>query len=124
MLVLNRLCSNLFGTYGVLIHDRKVLCYTLELPWLGNVQNQSCIPLVTYPVFKTETERFGPCFHVQDVPGRSGILIHAGNTIHDTRGCILPGLDVSENGVSHSRAALNRLLAKLPMVSTLDVREV
>ena len=124
MLILNRLCSDFFGTYGVFIHDRKVLCHTYELPWLGNVQNKSCIPCGEYSVIKASSPKFADCFYVKDVPNRSNILIHPGNDKNDTRGCILPGLDVDGVGVLYSRAALNRLLGSLPSSFQLLIREV
>lgn len=124
MLILNRLCSNSLGLFGVFIYARKVLCHTLELPWLGNVQNKSCIPFGQYAVVKTNHPRYGEVFHVKDVPFREGILIHPGNSLKDTRGCILPGLDIDDAvGVQHSRLAMRRLYAALPFSFNLIVRE-
>jgi len=126
MLSLNRLCSNLFGTYGVFIYDRKVICCSLELPWLGNIQDKSCIPVGEYPVHKAVSPRYGQVFYIKNVLFREGILIHPGNTINDTRGCILPGLSTSDScvGVIHSRLAMDRLYSVLPSSFTLTIRNV
>lgn len=121
--VLNRLSSDIYGTYGVILNDRKPLCHTYELPWLGNLQNESCIPVGEYEVIKAQSPRFGSCFYVKDVPDREGILIHCGNTRDDTEGCILPGLDVSDVGVIQSRLALQRLYSTLPSSFQLVIRE-
>lgn len=123
MLILNRLCSNLFGTQGVFIYDRKVLCHTYELPWRGNLKDQSCIPCGQYDVIKAVAPRFGDCFYLKHVPGRDSILIHPGNNSKDTRGCILPGLDTCDVGVIHSRSAMHRLLTNLPSNFQLIIRE-
>lgn len=123
MLILNRLCSTLNSTRGVFIYDRKVICHTLELPWLGNIQNKSCIPTGIYNTFKTNSPRHGAVLSLADVPRRTGILIHAGNTVNDTHGCILPGTDVSDTGLISSRKALERLYAILPSTFPLVIRE-
>lgn len=92
----------------------KVL--TLELPDLGNQKNISCIPEGKYEVHRIYSPKFGNCFHLQDVPGRSAILIHRGNYTKDTMGCILVGLnhiDIDNDGlkdVSDSTIAMNKLL--------------
>jgi hypothetical protein len=36
-------------------------------------------------------------FQLEDVPGRSGIQIHAGNSGNETTGCLLPGTGYSEH---------------------------
>lgn len=126
MIVLNRYCSDLFGTYGLIIDcsgkRRKPLCHTFELPWLGNLSNTSCIPVGDYEVVKGSSPRYGSIFYVKDVPDREGILIHPGNTLKDTRGCILPGLDISDNGVLQSKLAMDRLLYELPYKFKLTIR--
>ena len=74
-------------------------CYTLELPDLnndgieGNEIRKSCIPEGVYPVTIENHRKFGWCYRVHNVPGRSGILIHAGTHYKHTLGCILPGMD-------------------------------
>lgn len=53
------------------------------------------IPTGTYTVrwtSKEENPKHGPCWEVQNVPGRTDILIHPGNDENDSDGCILPGL--------------------------------
>lgn len=125
MIILNRLISDLFVTHGVIIdarRKRRVLCHTLELPWLGNVRERSCIPTGEYSVIRAESPKFGRCYYIKDVPGRDGILIHVGNTLKDTRGCILPGLDVDYSSVLNSRAALDRLFLSLPSSFQLLIR--
>lgn len=124
MLSLNRICSTYQSTRGVLVYDRQVLCHTFELPWLGNVQNKSCVPVGEYDVIKAASPKYGEVFYLKNVPGREGILIHPGNSLKDTRGCVLPGLDVSEQGVQHSRLAMARLYAALPSSFKLIIREV
>ncbi len=98
--------------------------FTLELPWRDNRQNVSCIPAGTYPLVWHESKKH-KAFHVKDVPGRSGILIHSGNLAGDTdkgfktdsEGCILLGVNrgilYGQRAVLHSRAtvgALNNIL--------------
>ena len=73
--------------------------FTLELPDLnndgivGNEVRKSCIPDGTYRVTRHSSPKFGRCFWIRDVPGRSAILIHPGNYHHHTLGCILVGMD-------------------------------
>lgn len=123
MLTLNRILTNQRGTYGTFTHDRNIVCYSLELPWLGNIPTRSCIPVGQYPLTKINHPRYQWCFKIDSVPLRSGILIHPGNTLADTKGCILPGLDVDPLGIKSSRPALLRLLQLLPIHSTISIRE-
>lgn len=46
-----------------------------------------------------------PLVSSPDCPERRGIRIHIGNTVKDTRGCILIGTDFSQDGIVNSRAA-------------------
>ena len=105
------------GTHGRITIDADHICYTVELPWLDNKRDLSCIPEGEYDLAWVEGTKFGERLHVIDVPGRSGIIFHAGNYQHDTRGCILP---VHEIGRDHagccggrSTAALVRLESRL-----------
>ena len=73
--------------------------YTLELPWVGNAQGQSCIPEGVYPlrlrespvVQRTSRQRYKLGWEVTEVPKRSYIMFHVGNWAHNTDGCILLG---------------------------------
>lgn len=82
---------------GVLLIDGVPSCCTLELPWKGNIRQVSCIPVGDYQVKKTIARKTNggllipETFEVMDVPDRSGILFHVGNTPADTNGCILLG---------------------------------
>ena len=124
MLNLIRVNSDLFGTIGVLKFGRKVICWSFELPWRSNDVGVSCIPEGAYSCWKAKSEKFGDVVYVSGVTGRTGILIHSGNTLDDTRGCILVGLDTDGKSVSHSRIALKRLLDELPEKFELNVRKV
>lgn len=85
------------GTFGALLLNGKAFCVTLELPWRGNAQGVSCIPTGRYVLKRTPSPlvtditkgTWPTAFEVTGVPGRSRVLIHPGNTVHDTRGCIL-----------------------------------
>lgn len=74
---------------------------SLELPFVGNQRNISCIPLGAYKVCLSHSPKFGECYRLQDVPGRDGILIHKGNYTKNTQGCILVGeswIDLNNDG--------------------------
>lgn len=78
-----------YGTFGVLKVDKVVFCVTLELADRLNTQNTSSIPAQQYRCRRHASPRFGETFKVLDVPERSNVLVHSGNRVGDTRGCIL-----------------------------------
>lgn len=97
-------------------------CYTLELPDLnndgieGNEVRKSCIPDGTYPVKAHTSPKFGRTFWIKEVPGRTAILIHAGNFHRHTLGCVLVGSDhkdVNDDGyldVVNSKKTMEQLI--------------
>lgn len=101
-------------------NGKKNMLYTLERPWINNSKMISCIPEGKYIVNKHYSPTFKECFRIPNVPGRSEILIHAGNFVVDTKGCILVGLsrqDVNNDGlmdVTSSKIAMKKLLSLLP----------
>jgi len=105
------------GALGVLKLDGSFFCYTLELDYKDNSRNISSIPVGKYNVVKHFSQHFKDVLMVDNVPDRSYIYFHAGNTIKDTKGCILVGNGAKDETVtgkiiSDSRRAFNRLLAK------------
>src|ERR1700743_2206922 len=85
------------GTIGELTDEYgNRLCYTCELPWLNNAPQQSCIPTGTYLVVPHNSIAHPNVWELENVPGRSGILIHNGNTENDSKGCIIVGDSVGE----------------------------
>ena len=106
-----------------------VTVYSLELPDLnndgieGNEVRKSCVPVGIYRMTKENHRKFGLCYRLHDVPGRSGVLIHSGTHYKHTLGCILPGSDHKDiNGDGYldnvsSKKALSKLTA-------LDITEI
>jgi hypothetical protein len=102
------------------------VCCTLELPWRRNKNRRSCIPpgpgeeSITYEARKHESPRFGDTIYIPGVSERNEILVHAGNYVSDTLGCILVGrrfTDLNGNDLSDvtaSRETLRQLLERLP----------
>jgi len=90
-LTLKRVGQSWRGTFGVLINGQVPFALTLEQPWNDNESNISSIPPGTYHCQRVDSPHFGNTFEVTDVPGRTHILFHKGNTLEDTRGCILVG---------------------------------
>lgn len=105
------------GTKGLLYTaENSYPFYTMENPWLDNRKTDSCIPLGTYTCKPVNSPRFGKTIEVTDVPNRSHILFHAGNSPDDTDGCILIGLNGNDNNtmwISNSRAAMKIFLEQL-----------
>lgn len=117
------------GTFGVLYGpDGSAIFYTGELPRdAGNInvpneRGTDCIPAGTYRCEAVESAKFknvgGRGYHVTNVPGRTGILIHPGNWCgddtkglkSDVEGCILLGMGIGymdgQRAVTDSREAV------------------
>jgi Family of unknown function (DUF5675) len=93
MITLRRISQGHNPVHGVLVDSSGLpICLTLENLWLDNQVSISCIVPGDYKVKQQDSPRFGPnMWTLQNVPGRTHILIHWGNTAKDTRGCILVG---------------------------------
>jgi hypothetical protein len=139
MVTLTRTVRNADGVFGVLRMPGFV-CVTAEEQDMGNARNVSCIPAGTYPLRRTIYYKHGyPTYEVADVPGRSRILIHPGNTEEDSQGCILLGLRPGKlrvrdedsgrmelkTAVLSSQAAFARFMAAMKGISstTIDIKE-
>tara|TARA_R100001224_G_scaffold15250_1_gene7592 strand:- start:5984 stop:6490 length:507 start_codon:yes stop_codon:yes gene_type:complete len=105
------------STIGNLYLNGELFCDTLENPWLDNQKNISCIPKGEYKVrLRTARESATRDYlHmlVEDVPNRSYILFHIGNTAKDTQGCILVGQSRQQNRVNNSRLAMDLLMKEI-----------
>lgn len=84
LVTLERVQTSDEGTFGKLTFKNSQL-YTVELPWNHNQPRVSCIPAGAYLVMPYRSHRFGNCYKVKDVPGRSDILFHAANFGGDAR---------------------------------------
>lgn len=77
---------------------------TLELPWLDNKKNVSCIPKGTYEVKWTYSGTFKRyTYEIMNVPGRTGIRFHSANHYTDLKGCIACGYeyaDINKDGTT------------------------
>lgn len=101
------------GTFGVLRINKRVACLTLEPPDRENERNISSIPAQQYACRRYDSARFGETFLVEGVPGRNGVLIHPGNEVGDTRGCVLLGASLhwaQERGIAQSRKAFSEFM--------------
>jgi hypothetical protein len=88
---LERFAYTPFGTFGRL-YIPEYQCFTVERPWLNNEPKESCIPVGVYKMLLSFYNRGGyPAYELLDIPGRSLIKIHVGNTMDDLLGCIAPG---------------------------------
>lgn len=111
-------------TLGSLYVNGRWCCWTLEDElreqpgqpverW--KVKGSTAIPSGTYEVQITRSARFKTDLPLLlDVPGFTGIRIHAGNTHKDTSGCLLVGLRRGELGfIGMSQVALRKVLDTL-----------
>lgn len=114
-LLLEREPSDGQRTFGRLLIDGQFLCHTLEdVVREVKIKGETAIPAGTYRVTMEHSPRFGPnTLTVRDVPGFTGVRIHAGNTEADTEGCPLVGLTRSDEGIGQSRAALGDLKTEI-----------
>lgn len=79
------------GTFGVMLIDGHAFCVTLERPWVNNEKQVSCIPVGEYSAVRITRPSGQVTFMIVGVPNRSAILFHPGNTIEDSKGCVLLG---------------------------------
>lgn len=103
---LRRAPSTDTGTFGVLKFGTRTR-HTTELPWRDNRPQRSCIPVGAYLCKLVRSPRFGLVYQLQNVEGRSHVLIHPANFGGDVdmgwetelHGCIAPAarLGMMEN---------------------------
>lgn len=110
-IISNRQCVfgwlNVFSNTGIILYR----CYTLELPNLKNKARVSCIPAGIYKGMAHKSPKNGLCIQLSDVPGRSYIQIHAGNSVADTLGCILVGEHYRMFNPEHAYELINSRIA-------------
>ena len=103
------------GTNGEILLNNARLCSSIELPWLNNKPQVSCIPEGRYELVIRYSHRFQWHLQFKDVKDRGLILIHPANdAIKELRGCIAPVSTLNGPGRgSRSRIAFENLLGRI-----------
>lgn len=101
------------GTNGTLFNSDRFLCHTIELPWINNKRNISCIPEGQYNIEPRFSKRFKHHLILKNVKGRSFILFHPANdALKELQGCIAPVTYLSGIGKGvYSKDAMQKLLS-------------
>jgi hypothetical protein len=127
-ITIKRISNPTDATLGVLLLDSIPFCVTLEDSWRDNKRQISCIPAGDYVCKRVNSPKFGEVFQVQDVPNRTHILFHAGNTEHDTSGCILLGTSFgtinTDPAVLQSARALVRFMERLRGIDEFPLKVI
>lgn len=99
------------ATHGILRINDQTVCLTLELPWVYNQRQISCIPEGRYTMTKRYSDRFKEHLQIEKVPNRSLILFHpANNAQRELKGCIAPVSQfLAEGWGSRSRVAFEKV---------------
>ncbi|MEO6671274.1 MAG: DUF5675 family protein [Ferruginibacter sp.] len=100
------------GTNGEILFNNNRLCSSIELPWLENQHQVSCIPEGRYELIIRFSHKFQWHLQLKNVPARDLILIHPANDAKkELRGCIAPVsvLEAPGKGAS-SRIAFSNFL--------------
>lgn len=72
-------------------------CNTLELPYLENKRNISCVPIGEYKCVLEYSDRFKKnLWELKNVPNRSECKFHSANYFKQLNGCIALGSDFKD----------------------------
>ena len=125
MLKIVRVTEHDGATFGVMMVGDRPEFVTLEESWRDNERMVSCIPQGRYTIKLHRSPKFGLCYKVVDVPDRSEILIHVGNTNEDTTGCILLGQrygNIGDRlGIMGSRLAVSRFMQLMSGITEAEL---
>lgn len=109
LLEVKRLYKKDIYTIGVLMVDGEKFSDTLEdkvrdLKSEKKVYGETAIPAGKYKVVMSMSSKFKRVMpYLENVPQFTGIMIHPGNTIKDTLGCILVGENKKKGQLVNSR---------------------
>jgi len=111
------------STIGELTIDGKFECYTLEdIERYVKIKGETAIPMGTYKVIINQSNRFKRLLPLLiGVPNFEGVRIHAGNSNHDTEGCILVGQNRSVDYITKSRKAFDSLFKKMQKAKNITI---
>lgn len=101
----------------------EYFCFCIEDAYrTTKIPGQTCIPYGIYPLGTRYSPRFSKTYNhdmiwVQNVPDFQYILIHWGNTVSDTEGCLIIGDKIGilnqKDAVLNSRATYLRFYNKV-----------
>jgi len=103
------------------------VCYTLELPFVSNRINVSCIPSGIYRYERGVNSKGQPVIHITNLPGRTYIQIHVANKVSELKGCIAPCCSFTYSKETktaiglHSTDALARFINNIPAVGNIHI---
>ena len=111
------------STIGELSIDGKFECYTLEdIERDVKIKGETAIAKGTYKVIINQSNRFKRLLPLLiGVPNFEGVRIHAGNSNHDTEGCILVGQNRSLDYITKSRKAFDSLFKKMQKAKDITI---
>lgn len=111
------------STISSLLIDGEHECYILENPIHEGLLGPAhiAIQVGTYPVIVRYSEHFHRrVLGLTEVPGRTNIEVHPGNSPKDTHGCLLPGTKQGKDCVMDSVKAESALFVKVVVALGTD----